>query len=363
MGVIERWNLFRLGCESFRCSRDSGRCMRAGETSPVTSSVAVRGTLLAFVAGIAAVTTMVAWPSQTVAQNKVQAPGYYHMALGDLEITALYDGYVNIDRNLLTGANAQEIQSLLARMFLAKTDGMQTAVNAYIVQTGGRLVLIDAGGAKTLGPTLGAILDNIRAAGYEPAQIDTVLLTHLHPDHAGGLLTPDGKAAFPNAEVRVSKTEADFWLSEAVAVQAPEDFQPFFKMARDAVAPYIAAGKFKIYDSGEMLLPGVVVVPAPGHTPGHTGYLFSSDDHSLLVWGDVVHSYATQFARPEIAIEFDTNKAQAVATRKRIFAEAAEQQLWVAGAHLPFPGIGHVRAESDGYAWVPIEYGPLPVKH
>lgn len=326
-------------------------------TDPMT--FAARSVLLAVAMLIS--TLAATWPSQAAApaQQRTQAPGYYRMALGDFEITALYDGYVDIDSKLLTGASAQEIQSLLARMFVASTEGMQTAVNAYIVHTGSRLVLVDTGAAKLFGPTMGAIQDSIRAAGYEATQIDIVLLTHLHPDHAGGLLTPDGRMAFPNAEVRVSKPEADFWLGEAAG--APEDLQPFFRMARDAVAPYIAADRFSTYDPGEKLLPGVVVVPAPGHTPGHTGYLFSSNGHNLLVWGDIVHSHAAQFARPEIAIEFDTDMKEAIATRRKILSDAAEQKLWIAGAHLPFPGIGRVRAEPDGYAWVPIEYGPLPV--
>lgn len=292
------------------------------------------------------------------AQQKTQAPGFYRMTLGDFEITALYDGYIDLDPKILSGASAQDIQSLLARMFITSTQ-VQTAVNAYLVHTGSRLVLVDTGTAKAFGPSLGFVLTSIRAAGYDPAQIDTVLLTHLHPDHANGLLTPDGKAAFPNAELRVAKGESDYWLDEAVAAKASQDAQPFFKMAREAVAPYIAAGRFKSFGSDEVLLPGLKAVPAPGHTPAHTAYLFSSKDQHLLVWGDIVHSHAVQFARPDVAIEFDVDKEKAIATRRKIFADAAREKLWIAGAHLPFPGLGHVRAEATGYAWVPVEYGPI----
>ena len=322
---------------------------------------ALRGALLALAVALpaAAVTAPAAQAAPPV-QQKAQVPGFYRMALGDFEITALYDGYIDLDNHkILSGASAEDIQSLLARMFLAGTPSVQTAVNAYLVHTGSNLVLVDAGTAKAFGPTLGYIVDNIRAAGYDPAQVDTVLLTHLHPDHANGLLTADGKAAFPNAEVRVDKADADFWLSEEVAAKAPADAQPFFTMARGAVAPYAAAGKLKPYMLGDALLPGVTSIAARGHTPGHSGYLFSSKDQNILVWGDIVHSHAVQFARPEVAIEFDTDKEQAVATRKALFADAAARKLWVAGAHLPFPGIGHVRAEPNGYAWVPAEYGPI----
>lgn len=104
---------------------------------------------------------------------------------------------------------------------------------------------------------------------------------------------------------------------------------------------------------------GLSAVPAHGHTPGHRGYLFKSGNQSLLLWGDIVHSHAVQFRRPEVALEFDVDSTLAVHTRKKLFADAARGKLWVAGAHLPFPGIGRVRVESKGYAWVPVEYGPL----
>ena len=289
-----------------------------------------------------------------------QVPGYYRMALGDFEVTALYDGYVMLDPKILNGASAKDIQSLLARMFAASTKGMQTAVNAYLINTGKNLVLIDAGAAKCFGPTMGVIGDNLRAAGYSAEQVDTVLLTHLHGDHACGIATADGKAAFPNATVYVTKDEAAFWLNKDTAAKAPKEFQPFFKIAEDAVAPYKTAGKLKEFTAGETILPGIVSVPSAGHTPGHAGYLVASDEEQLLVWGDIVHSYAVQFARPSVAIDFDVDRKQAIATRKKLFAEAAKKKLWVAGAHLPFPGLGHVRAEAQGYAWVPVEYAPLP---
>lgn len=292
-------------------------------------------------------------------QLKAQVPGYYRMALGEFQVTALYDGYVDLDQKLLKNARARDVQSLLARMFIDTTRGVQTAVNGYLVHTGTRLVLVDTGSARCFGPTLGNLINNLRAAGYEPADVDAVLLTHLHPDHACGLVTAEGKAAFPNADVYVARAEARYWLDEASAAKAPPDSQPFFKMARESVAPYLAANRLKIYGKGETLLPGVTTVPAPGHTPGHSGYLFSSKGQSLLLWGDIVHSYATQFARPDIAIEFDVDRQQAVATRKKLLADAARDKLWVGGAHLPFPGLGHVRAERSRYAWVPVEYGPL----
>lgn len=297
--------------------------------------------------------------AETPAQKGDQVGGWHRFKLGGFEVTALYDGYIDLPQKVLLNISAKTTEALLKRMFVDYGKGIQTAVNAYLVHTGSKLVLVDAGTAKAFGPTLGFIPDNLRAAGYDPAQVDAVLLTHLHPDHAAGLLTAEGKAVFPNADIWVAKAEADFWLDEAIAAKMPEANRVFFKMARDAVAPYKAAGKFHVI-SGQVGLPaGIAAVDTSGHTPGHTSFLLTSQGQSLLVLGDVVHNHAVQFAHPEVAFEYDSDKTQAVKTRKKVFADAAKQKLWVAGAHLPFPGIGHVRAEGKAFAWVPLEYSPL----
>jgi len=294
-----------------------------------------------------------------VAKQQTQVPGYYRMALGDFEVTALYDGYIDLDNKLLKGASAEDVQSLLTKMFIDSSNGVQTAVNAYLINTGTQLLLIDTGAAQCFGPTLGVVQSNLKASGYSPEQVDSVLLTHLHPDHACGLLTTDGKAAYPNATVYVPQTEADYWLSPETASQAPEASRGMFTMSQQSVAPYAAQQRLKRYSPDSQLFAGLSVVPSNGHTPGHSSYLLSSKNQSLLVWGDIVHSHAVQFAKPEVVIEFDSDQAKAVETRKKLFAEAARYKLWVAGAHMPFPGIGHVRSEGSAYAWVPVEFGPI----
>lgn len=293
-------------------------------------------------------------------QQKTQVPGYYRLMLGGFEVTALYDGAIDLDEKLLKNVHKRDLQRLLARQFL-QGPKVQTAVNAYLINTGSKLVLVDAGAAKLFGPSLGNVVANLKAAGYAPEQVDVVLVTHLHGDHVNGLATPDGQRVFTNAEVWSGQADSDFWLSEEVAAKAPKDAQPFFKMARDAAAPYRAAGKWKTFDQDRELLPGVSSVDTHGHTPGHASYLFENGGQRLLILGDLVHNHAVQFAQPEVSIEFDVDQKQAVITRKRIFALAAKDRLMVAGMHLPFPGIGHVRKEQKGgYAWVPAEFGPLP---
>jgi glyoxylase-like metal-dependent hydrolase (beta-lactamase superfamily II) len=292
-------------------------------------------------------------------QVQTQVPGYYRMMLGQFEITALYDGALDLDTKLLHNTTPTELNKLLARMFVGNPK-MQTAVNAYLVNTGTNLVLVDAGAAKLFGPSLGFILQNMRAAGYDPAQVDTVIITHLHPDHVGGIADAAGQPLFPKAKILVAREDNAYWLSQKVADASPEKMQPFFKMARDAAAPYQKAGQWQTFSEGNLLVPGIQAVKANGHTPGHTAFAVESEGHKLLIWGDLVHAHAVQFARPGVSIEFDVDQKQAIATRKSIFKAMAASKSLVAGMHLPFPGIGHVRAEGKGsYSWVPIEFAPL----
>ncbi|CAI09611.1 conserved hypothetical protein [Aromatoleum aromaticum EbN1] len=315
--------------------------------------------MLAF-CGALAVLAPVAPAQAEAPMVKTQVPGYYRTMLGQFEITALYDGAIELDSQLLKNVKEQELERLLSRMFI-EGPKMQTAVNAYLINTGSNLVLVDAGAAKLFGSGLGHIVGNMRAAGYDPAQVDTVIVTHLHGDHVGGLGDSAGQMVFPNATIHVAQTDNDFWLSPQMAAQAPAEIQPFFKMAVDAAAPYQARGQWKTFAEGSEVVPGIRAVKAYGHTPGHTAYAVESNGEKLLIWGDVVHSHAVQFARPEVAFEFDVDQAQAVATRKSLMYSLAATKTLVAGMHLPFPGIGHVRADGKGiYSWIPAEFAPLP---
>lgn len=288
-----------------------------------------------------------------------QAPGFYRQQVGDAVVTAVYDGYLDLDPKTLSGMTQQQIQVHIAKLFQAKNSTVQTAVNAYLVHTKDNLVLIDSGSSDCFGPTVGRLVDNIKLAGYNPADIDTVLLTHLHPDHACGITTPEGKPAFPNATIWADRKDADFWLNQSSASRLPASQHVFLKMAHAAVAPYAAQGRFKTFTGSDTIVPGVTVVPSNGHTPGHSSYLVKSGAEKLLVWGDIVHFHAVQLPHPEVTIEVDVASKEAVASRRKILAEAAQQKWLVAAAHHPFPGLGHVRKEAIGYSWVPVEYAEL----
>jgi len=310
--------------------------------------------LIAIAASIVASALMFAGADAAAPLTKTQAPGYYRMMLGDFEVTAILDGTVPLTvGQLLTNTTPAKVDKALKRAAL--TDPVETSVNAYLVNTGDKLVLIDAGAAKLFGPTLGNLIANIKAAGYQPEQIDAVYITHMHPDHVGGLMAGD-KPAFPNATVRADKHEADYWLKQANMEAAPKDAKGFFQGAMASVNPYVAGGKFQPFDGDTDLVPGIKAVASHGHTKGHTTYVVESKGQKLVLWGDLMHVAAVQFPEPSVTIKFDTDSRPAASARKKAFADAAKRGYWVAAAHLPFPGIGHLRAEGNGYVFVPANY-------
>jgi glyoxylase-like metal-dependent hydrolase (beta-lactamase superfamily II) len=289
-------------------------------------------------------------------QVKTQAPGYYRIMLGDFEVTVLNDGTLSLPASVMTNTTEAETEKALARNF--QKSPFDASDNAFLINTGAKLVLIDTGCGNLLGPTAGNLLPNLKAAGYRPEQIDEVYLTHMHPDHAGGLMA-EGKLAFPNAVLRANQREADFWLNQANLEKSPATMKDFFKGAMASVNPYIAAGKFKSFDGDTQLVPGIEVIAAPGHTPGHSIYSIESRGQRMELWGDLVHVAAVQFRDPSVTIQFDVDSQSASMQRRHAFADAAKAGYLVGTAHLSFPGIGHVRAEGNGYAWVPLIYGAL----
>lgn len=278
-------------------------------------------------------------------------PSAYRTTVGRAQVTALADGSLTLEYGLFPEAERREAERLVEAAHRSK-DTIPGAVNGFLVDTG-RLVLVDAGGGSALGPTAGRLLANLAAAGVGPERVETVLLTHLHPDHAGGLIGPGGAAAFPNAEVVVSEAEHAFWTDDGVLARVPEDAKPFFQLARASIAPYARAGRLRRFVPGREVVPGITSVDAPGHTPGHTLYRVVSENETLLIWGDIVHVPALQFARPDWGIAFDVDRARAAQTRRRVFDAVAADRERVAGMHIGFPGLGHVNRADGGFAFAP----------
>ena len=283
-----------------------------------------------------------------------QPPAFHRMTLGGFQVTALLDGTVPLPLSAMyNNTTPAQVDQALAAAFLRSP--VELSVNAYLVNTGDRLVLIDAGAAGLLGPRLGKLPGVLRAAGYAPEQVDAVLLTHIHTDHSGGLVV-DGQVTFPNATVHANRRDAEYWLDPANLARAPVAKQALFREAVACISPYEATGRFHTFNDNAAPIPGFRSIWRPGHTPGHSSIVVESGGETLIAWGDVTHGDVVQFDEPGIGIEFDVDSRAAAVTRRTAFAEAAAQRIWIAGAHIAFPGIGHVRADSASYDWVPINY-------
>jgi glyoxylase-like metal-dependent hydrolase (beta-lactamase superfamily II) len=234
---------------------------------------------------------------------------------------------------------------------------LDAADTGFLVNTGKQLILVDAGSGLWFGGgAYGHLVVNLRRAGYTPEEVDLVLVTHLHSDHVGGLTTQDGNRVFPNAEIYVAKAESDFWLSPEVAAKAPKDAQQFFQSAQAIAAPYIKAGKWHTFSDSDPIVDGMQLVPLHGHTPGHTGYVFSSQGKQILFWGDTIHGQRVQLQHPEVTVVFDIDPPGALATRKQLLSKLAHEDVVIAGPHMLFPGLGRLHEEGSGYSWAPVAF-------
>ncbi|MFC5583197.1 MBL fold metallo-hydrolase [Rhodanobacter terrae] len=317
-------------------------------------SKAIRIATVATVLGLTALNASAGAP-----MARTSAPGYYRFMLGNFEVTALSDGTVDLPVEQLLLEPAAKTVAALDKAFL-KTP-LQISDNAYLINTGKRLVLVDVGAGSLFGPTLGKLMSNLKASGYKPEQIDDIFLTHMHPDHVGGL-SANRVIQFPNAVVHTERHEADYWLSQKNLDSAPAASKGFFQGAMASVDPYVQAGKFVPFDGSVELVPGVRSYPSFGHTVGHTSYMIESEGQKLLLMGDLIHVPAVQLDHPDVTIAFDTDPKAAAASRIKVFNQVARERTLVAGAHLPFPGIGHLRAVGKTYRWVPVDFTRMPVE-
>ncbi|MER7443456.1 MBL fold metallo-hydrolase [Micromonospora avicenniae] len=287
-----------------------------------------------------------------------QAPGFQRFRIGNRLITALYDGYVPILAADLRGIPAEQVRARLADAHLDAEGDSYTAVIAFLVEEEGRYVLVDTGSGTTLGPNTGHLLDSLSAAGVTPDDIDHILITHLHPDHSGGLVTADGDAVYPRATVHVASDDVGYWLDRDRTGRAEGVQREIHQAAATSLAPYQRAGRLDTFDTAAVL-PGVRALHQHGHTAGHTGYLFGEETETILFWGDIVHSHTVQLPHPQVSIAIDNEPDLAVRARSNVFELVTEHRWWVAAAHLPFPGVGHLRRADGAYAWVPAHFRPL----
>ena len=284
--------------------------------------------------------------------------GVYPFKIGNIEAYAISDGQLTLPASALLGpeASAADRNKVLTDNFLP-TDNVYAGLNLLLLKIGSETILMDTGYGTLGGPTSGKAIARLTAAGFPPDKITALILSHIHPDHIGGLLGANGASPFTNAQYFVSKAEVDYWsgtpdLSKArVDASFKEVVAKLGKAGVEAIK-----GKMNLISPGDKIISGIEAVNASGHTPGHIALKITSGNEQLLTIGDAAHHHVLMFAHPEWTVAFDSDPAEAVKARRRLFTSAAADKTLVLGNHMPFPGLGHIRKKGSGYEWIQAPY-------
>lgn len=283
--------------------------------------------------------------------------GCYRLRIGEIQATVLSDGVIGgPPRVYASDAPEAELQAVLRRAFLP-ADHMTLNLNTLLIETGGRRILIEAGAGKTMGPNGGRIFENLAAIGLGPVDIDAIVVSHTHPDHVGNLRTADGSKAFPRATVFVPKADWDFFVRtdpDLSYMPVPEEFrQRFAANIKNSLEPF--KNDVELYEAGTEIVPGLMTMVASGHTPGMATFLVHSGNDQLLLTADLAYHPVINIDRPWVPGP-DRDKETALASRRRVFDQAAADRIPVLGFHFPFPGLGRLLKTDGAYVWVPANW-------
>ncbi len=321
----------------------------------------------ALIAGTAA--ALAPWPAPSPGSSSgsswaaapkasIQGPGVCRQKLGDYQLTAIDDGtwFLKIDDDFVRNADGATVNRALAQAFLPP-NVLPVSFTVLVVNTGSKLVMIDAGTGGQVADTAGVLMANLAVAGIEPRAIDTIVISHFHPDHIDGLKTKDGDKVFPNAEILVPEPEWTFWMDDAQMNSAPDRIKVYFRNARRIFGDI--GKEVRRFKPGVEVAPGIVSIPAFGHTPGHTAFSIASRNQSLLAMSDTVRN-PYLFARyPDWQPLFDMDGPTAVKARRQMLDRAASDRMLVEAYHFPFPACGHIVRDRKGYELVPSPWQPL----
>jgi glyoxylase-like metal-dependent hydrolase (beta-lactamase superfamily II) len=292
--------------------------------------------------------------SHTHTHSNMMGAGYYSYKVGNIKVTLITDGTIQLGPGNFGGevATQDEVKALLSSAFY-DTEKIDTHIHTLLLETGGRKILIDCGSGESIGPRSGHLVKYMANAGFKPADITDILITHAHPDHLFGALDPDGNEVFKNAKFHMEKKEWDQWYQTKEALEAMPDggFKPMLTQINSIFSKI--EDKTHMLGEGDAIAEGISTIPLYGHTAGHVGISIESKGEKHLFLSDIAHNSEIFFQHPEWHFSFDSDPVQAVKTRKAMFEDIAKSGTSVSASHMPFPGFGHIVKAGDAYRWLP----------